>query len=51
MNTHVAPWTDAADGQVAPASTSPDPLAESLRMMGLAVIGSAAVVCLMWLVS
>ncbi len=51
MNTHVAPWTDAADGQVAPASTSPDPLAESLRMMGLAVIGSATVVCLMWLVS
>jgi hypothetical protein len=50
MNTQVASWTDAADGQATTASSSPDPLAESLRMLGLAVIGSAAVVCLMWLV-
>jgi hypothetical protein len=52
MNTHVAPWTDAADDErVRPISAPLDPLAESLRMMGLAVVGSAAVVCLMWLVS
>lgn len=51
MNTNVASWTDAADVQVKPVSATLDPLAESFRMLGLAVIGSAAVVCLMWLVS
>lgn len=51
MNTHVASWTDAADEQAKPASASLDPMAESLRMVGLAVIGSATVVCLLWLVS
>ena len=51
MNTHVASSTNAANERVGPFSASLDPLAESFRMMGLAVIGSATVVCLMWLVS
>jgi hypothetical protein len=50
MNTDVASWTDAAYGQVRTALASPDPLAESFRMLELAVIGSAAVICLIWLV-
>ncbi|NEU14516.1 hypothetical protein G3T14_20690 [Methylobacterium sp. BTF04] len=51
MNTYVASLTNAAVTRVAPTAASLDPLAESLRMLGLAVIGSATVVCLMWLVS
>lgn len=51
MNTYVASLTNAAITRMAPTAVSLDPLAESLRMLGLAVIGSATVVCLMWLVS
>ncbi len=51
MNTLVASWTNTANDRVRPISAPLDPLAESFRMMGLAVIGSAAVVSIMWLVS
>ena len=51
MNTHLASWTDAANERTKPTSASLDPLAESFRMLTLAVIGSASVVCLMWLAS
>lgn len=51
MNTDVASWTGAVEEQVKAISAPPDPLAESLRILVVAVIGSAAVVCLMWLVS
>jgi hypothetical protein len=51
MNTQVASWTNAADDRARPISAPLDPLAESFRMLGLAVVGSATVICLMWLVS
>lgn len=51
MNTHVASWTNAANDRVMPIPAPLDPLAESFRMLGLAVVGSATVLCLMWLVS
>lgn len=50
MNTHVASRADAANDRVTPIATALDPLAESARMLGLAVLGSAAVVSIMWLV-
>jgi len=51
MNTHVASWTNAADDRVRQLPVPLDPLAESFRMLGLAVVGSATVLCLMWLVA
>jgi len=51
MSTYVASLTNVAVTRATPTAASLDPLTESLRMLGVAVLGSATAVCLMWLVS
>jgi hypothetical protein len=51
MSTDVASLTNVAVTRATPTAASLDPLTESLRMLGVAVLGSATAVCLMWLVS
>ena len=51
MSTHVATLDHVANERTGPVPARWGTLDESLMMLGLAVIGSATVICSMWLVA